>query len=106
MPPTFGVTLDLQIDVRSTAAGGRSQAIVSGYRPLCAIGGPDGETTIGLCELQLDHPIAPGTSGIGRLSFDVAVSDEVRALLQVGSTFALVEGRHAVADAEVRGIGH
>jgi hypothetical protein len=105
MTPTFGVTLELRLDARSPAAGGRSRAIESGYRPVCAIDGPDGETFIGLCELQLDHPIAPGTSGVGRLSFDGAVAEEVRALLQVGSQFALAEGRRRIAEAEVLGIG-
>jgi hypothetical protein len=50
------------------------------------------------------NPISPGESGVGRLSFDVAVSDTVRALLRVGSTFDLAEGHTVVATAEVKGI--
>jgi hypothetical protein len=104
MTPTFGITLDLHLNVQSTSRGGRSRQIESGYRPVCLIEGPEGETQIGLCELVLDHPIAPGTSGNGRLAFDIAVAEEVRALVRVGSTFALMEGRNHVATAEVRGI--
>jgi translation elongation factor EF-Tu-like GTPase len=103
--PRFGVTLDIHLDVRATDAGGRSLPIVDGYRPLCIVGSPDGETVVGLCELHLDNPISPGESGVGRLSFDLAVSESVRALLNVGSTFALAEGRRVVAAAEVQGIG-
>jgi hypothetical protein len=71
---------------------------------LCLIDGPEGETTIGLCELQLDQPISPGGSGIGRLSFDAAVSETVRARIRVGSTFELADGLKRFASAEVRGI--
>lgn len=102
--PRFGVTLDLHLYVRATDAGGRSRPIVDGYRPLCIVGSLDGETVVGLCELHLDNPISPGESGVGRLSFDVAVSDTVRALLRVGSTFDLAEGHTVVATAEVKGI--
>jgi translation elongation factor EF-Tu-like GTPase len=103
--PRFGVTFDLHLYVRATDAGGRSRPIVDGYRPLCIVGSLDGETVVGLCELHLDNPISPGESGVGRLSFDVAVSDTVRALLRVGSTFDLAEGQTVVAAAEVQGIG-
>jgi hypothetical protein len=103
-PPQLGVTVHLSLDVRATEAGGRSRPIRDGYRPLCIIEGPDGETTIGLCELRLSEPIAPGNSGPGHLAFDLAVSDRVRGLLQVGSHFNLAEGGTVVATAEVRGI--
>jgi hypothetical protein len=102
--PRFGVTLDVHLDVRATDTGGRSRPIVDGYRPLCIVGSLDGETVVGLCELHLDNPISPGESGVGRLSFDMAVSDTVRALLRVGSTFDLAEGQTVVAAAEVQGI--
>jgi hypothetical protein len=103
--PRIGVTLDLHLDVRTTKAGGRKTPIVDGYRPLCIIDGPNGETIVGLCELRLDKPISPGESGVGRLSFDVAVSDDIRTLLRVGSTFEMAEGRTPIATAEVRRIG-
>ena len=103
-PPQFGVTLDIRLDVRATDAGGPSRPIRDGYRPLCVIGGPHGETLIGLCELRLNDPIAPGESGIGRLSFDASVLDRVLALVHVGSTFELAEGRTVVAAAQVRGM--
>ena len=103
--PRFGVTLDLHLDVRATDAGGRTLPIFDGYRHLCIVDSLDGETVVGLCELHLDNPISPGESGVGRLSFDVAVSETVRALLRVGSTFDLAEGRTVVAAAEVQGIG-
>src|SRR6266436_5150375 len=99
------MTLDLHLDVRATDAGGRSRPIVDGFRPLCIVGSLAGETVVGLCELHLDNPISPGESGVGRLSFDVAVSETVRALLKVGSTFTLAEGRIVVAAAEVQGMG-
>lgn len=102
--PDFGVTLDLGIEMRATEADGRSRPIVNGSRPLCVIDGPAGQTTIGLCEIRLDRPIAPGESGNGRLSFDVAVSEEIRALLHVGSRFVLADGPRQIADAEVRAI--
>jgi len=103
--PTFGLTLDVSVDLLPTDGGGRIQPIASGYRPLCVIAAPDGdERIIGLCELRLDDPIAPGKSGGGRLRFDVAVSDDVRALLRVGSRFDLAEGAKRIGSAEVRGI--
>jgi len=102
--PRVGVTLDLHIDMRSTAAGGRQSPIADGYRPVCVIDGPNGEAMIGLCELQLNHPVSPGNSGIGRLSFDISVSEQIRGLLHVGSRFALAEGPRRIAEAEVRGI--
>jgi len=100
----FGLTLDLRIAMRATDAGGRARPIDSGSRPLCVIDGPAGQTMIGLCEIDLDRPIAPGESGLCRLWFDVAVSDEIRALLQVGSRFSLADGTRPFADAEVRAI--
>jgi hypothetical protein len=101
--PEFGVTLDLLLDARPNH-GGRSRPIVDDFRPLCIIDGRNGESTIGLCELHLDAPISPGESGVGRLSFDVTVSEDVRELLRVGSVFDLAEGRRRIARVEVRGI--
>jgi hypothetical protein len=102
-PRNVGVTLDLRLEVLATAAGGRSRPIVTGSRPLCILDGPAGQTVIGLCELRLERPIAPGESGIGRLSFAIDVSDEIWARLPVGSRFTLAEGPWPIAAAEVRG---
>lgn len=100
-PPQFGVTLDLRIDMRAIDAGGRRTPIGDGYRPLCIIDGPDGQITVGLCELRLDDSLSPGESGIGRLSIDVFHTDRIRALLRVGSSFQLAEGDRVVATAWV-----
>ena len=103
--PTIGLALDVTVHLLPTDAGGRTQSIVSGYRPLCFIETPNGtERVFGLCWLDLDAPIAPGDSGDGRLSFDIAVSNDVRALLHVGSKFGLAEGAKRVGSAEVRRI--
>jgi hypothetical protein len=102
---TVGISLDVHLDLLPSNAGGRSHPIATGYRPLCVIKGPGGDERIfGLCELQLDGQLAPGDSGEGRLSFDISVSDEVRALLRVGSRFLLAEGARQIGSAEVRGI--
>jgi translation elongation factor EF-Tu-like GTPase len=103
--PDFGVSLRLHIDLLPTSAGGRTQPVRSGYRPICIMQGTNGAgAVIGLCELQLEHQLAPGHSGEGRLSFDPAVSNDVRGLLRVGSRFVLAEGTQPIGSAEVRAI--
>jgi hypothetical protein len=105
VPPTFGFSIQVHIDLLRPIDGGRSTSITSGYRPLCIFDKADGvRTIIGLCELDLDGELAPGESRQGRLSFDVAVSEEVRALVRVGSKFGLAEGPHRIGSAEVRGM--
>src|SRR5437870_4331745 len=52
--PTIGLALDVTVDLLPTDAGGRTQSIVSGYRPLCFIETPNGtERVFGLCWLDL-----------------------------------------------------
>jgi hypothetical protein len=105
LAPSFGLSLRVIVDLLPSNAGGLSHPIVSGYRPLCVVEGPGGDERIfGLCELLLDHPLAPGDTGEGRLLFDVSVSDEVRGLLPGGSRFALAEGARQIGWAQVRGI--
>jgi hypothetical protein len=105
MKQRFRLSVDVRVDLLPTKAGGRSQPIVSGYRPLCILEGADGEErSFGLCELQLADSLAPGDSDDGRLSFDIAVSDEVRALLGVGNRLTLAEGAKRIGSAEVRAI--
>jgi hypothetical protein len=97
----FGVTLAVSVEMLPTERGGRAHPIESGYRPICVVAGPDGEEVlIGLCEGEFHQ----GTSGEGRLRFDVAVTELVRSLLTVGSVFTLAEGHRRVATAVVRGI--
>jgi hypothetical protein len=98
----IGLTLLVLVDLVPPAEDGPAQPIRTGYRPLCSLSGPDGDGVIGLCELELEDEIPPAGSGEGRLLFDAAVSDEVRALLRVGSRFALMEGDHPIGTATVR----
>jgi hypothetical protein len=103
--PEFGLSLDVRVELLPPGAGGRSTPIASGYRPLCLIGSPGtDEQVFGLCELVLAEPLAPGNSGDGHLSFDTAISDDVRPLLRVGSRFDLAEGLRRVGSVQVKGI--
>jgi hypothetical protein len=100
--PHFGVTLAIRIDALPSGSRG---ALRSGLRPLCRVTTPDGDdVVIGLCELELAHPVHPGGAGDGRLSFDIAVSDLVRSLIRAGSRLTLAEGNTPIATAEVRAI--
>jgi translation elongation factor EF-Tu-like GTPase len=103
--PEFGLTLTVRIDLLTTAQGGRTHPVRSGYRPICLIPVTDGpDVMVGMCELSLDNPLTPGETGVGRLKFARAVSELVRSLVRVGSRFALAEGNHPIGHAEVREI--
>jgi hypothetical protein len=103
--PDIGLVLTVRVDLFKSEAGGRSRPIETGYRPICRF--PDRyehETVVGLCELELPEPLNPGTSGEGRLSFDAAVSGQVRSLISRGSRFVLAEGPNVIGAAHVLGI--
>jgi translation elongation factor EF-Tu-like GTPase len=103
--PEFGLSLDVRVDLWPSEAGGRSTPIESGYRPICVIKGADaGERSFGLCELVLADPLAPGNSADGHLLFDIAFSNDVRALVHIGSRFDIAEGTRRVGSVLVRGI--
>lgn len=97
------VSLVVEVELLDAGRGGLSQAISSGYRPLCVVRTSDRtDVVIGLCELQLDADLAPGSSAEAKLIFDGDVADGVRRYLGVGSRFALAEGRREIGTAEVK----
>ena len=72
---------------------------------MCVVRNADGqEIVIGLCELEVEQEIQPGDSGEGCLSFAVAVADEARTHLPVGSRMTLAEGKRPIGTAAVLGI--
>ena len=101
--PELGLTLFVRIELLTTAQGGRTRPIDSGYRPICLIPVTDGpDAKVGLCEVSLDSPLRPGESGVGRMKFARAVSEHVGSLLRVGSRLTLAEGTHPIGHAEIQ----
>lgn len=101
---TSGLTVKAQVQLLTPDRGGRTQPVISGYRPLCFIDGEDGyRAIIGLCELRLTRvpALQPGESGDGTLIFLPSVADEARAALTVGSTISLGEGTRIIGFAQV-----
>lgn len=98
----IGLRLNVAIRLLDAGDGGRTQPVVSGYRPLCVVESREGgEVVIGLAELQLASEVAPGTSGEGVLQFSSDVADLAVSLLSVGTKFALAEGQRRVGEATV-----
>jgi hypothetical protein len=103
--PGIGLELEVSVRLRATSEGGRRTAILGGYRPLSVLSQEDGSKVyVGLSELDLGEPIAPGTVGDGVLRFDRTVSDLVCRLVGRGSQFELAEGTNVVGTAHVNGV--
>jgi hypothetical protein len=88
-------TISARFQLLATEAGGRSGALLSGYRSLARFAGTD--TDFGF-ELELDSAlaadgVAPGAGGSGRLSFWAV--DQLPGLL-AGQNFELREGTQVV----------
>jgi translation elongation factor EF-Tu-like GTPase len=88
-------TVTTQLDLLPTSAGGRSTAVLSGYRSLLRF--VESTTDFGF-ELELDtitnpNGIAPGSSGSGRISFWAA--EQLPHLFQ-GQRFEIREGQRVV----------
>lgn len=54
-----------------------------------------------MCELELSNELPPGSSGIGVLRFAPSVSEAVKAIITLGSSFDLAEGNRVIGSAHV-----
>src|SRR5271170_1781704 len=87
-----GLRLGVRISLLDSDAGGRKHPLMDGARPLVRVRRSEGEQQlIGLMEVRLAEPVAPGGEAERILEFHERVAEVARALLPVGATCDICE---------------
>lgn len=97
-----GLRLGVRISLLDSDLGGRKHPLMDGARPLVRVRRSEGEQQlIGLMEVRLAEPVAPGGTGEGVLEFHEHVAEVARAFLPVGAMCDICEGNRMVGAAEI-----
>jgi len=96
----FAFTIRVQIELLKTSEGGLSCAVGLIYRPLCVFP-TDSREVVGMCQLELASPLAPGATAAALLGFDALVAERARELIARYPEFALEEGSQVIGSARV-----
>ena len=103
--PTFDAEVDATLTLLATDAGGRANAVVTGYRPVLRLSDAAiGEQNIGMMEVVAPVPIEPGTSGPMTIRVHRVVAELVMSRLATGSTADVLEGDRVVGQIVVQSV--
>ena len=97
------VVIPVEVNLMTSADGGRATSVKSGFRPLCYFDELTSQP-VGLCELELlgVERLEPGGSSHALLKFDAVHRGLLRNLAKPGASIALGEGPRIVGRAVVR----